>query len=85
MTTDPISREQRIADHLRKQLVRGYSRDSRFYRLVFTLTDEEILRDHDEHHAENVEVRKQVVADCLPDTDVFVSVLRALKKEREKW
>ena len=53
-------RTQRIATYLRQRLCRGYNSDSRFYRLVHALTDEQIIQRHDAHHATKLAACREV-------------------------
>lgn len=43
------------ATHYRKQLTNGYKTDSTFFKLVYRLTDEQILLNHAEHARESAE------------------------------
>jgi hypothetical protein len=64
-----IYREQ--SDHqfaliLRAKLVRGYAQDSRFAKLVYRLTDDEIIDDYEQHKAEARNRRLQQRTQILP-------------------
>lgn len=45
------------ANHFRKTLTNGYRADSTFYKLVYRLSDEQILLSHAEHAKESAEHR----------------------------